>query len=729
MFVASRSIKNRPSTKKKHPSIGFLVVFTILVVIAISGFTGVYALGASWIEDIKNYDVSRAEAMNLAYPSEMYASDGTTVLAKLQLENRDPLSSLDDISPYVIEGTIATEDERFYEHGGFDLWGIARAALVTLTGAGREGASTITQQFVRNTILSDEMSEISLKRKVREMYLAVKLEEVYSKDEILLMYLNTINYGNATYGIQAAAQHYYSKDAAELTLAEAAALIGIPQSPTYNEPLNHEQNCLERRNVVLNRMLTNNCITENEYNEAVAQDLNINATPPTNDGIFAYPFFTSYAINTLQKTYSQAEIFAGGLKIITTLDVDIQQAAEDAIRAKEATLSDAISGSLVAIDPQTGHVKALVGGKDYDDNQTNLATGQGTNGGRPCGSSFKTFTLIAALEAGIDPKTALDCSSPATIPDAGYPARSPLNNIDNLNFGTLNIQRAFAKSSNTGFVRLQMSVGTNKVKQVAERMGITSPLANIGSLTLGTQNVTMLDMSGAYACIANGGTKYEVQPILRVYDRNENLIVDNVMPTGTRVISSEVAKAATDVMKTVVTDPDGTGGDARLANGQEVAAKTGTSTEYKDITFCGITPQLSVAIWLGDPTNTTQLPAYVGAGDVFARFMNQVLQGQPALQFPSANPPQYLPSYSDSKYHLGGKYTASEDEDKDKDTDKDKPSSTDAENENSSSSETSDENHHNSSDPGGQTGGGDTNSSEGASGGSATGDETGGNNP
>ncbi|MFR3091480.1 MAG: transglycosylase domain-containing protein [Eggerthella lenta] len=223
-------------------------------------FSGVYALGSSWIGDLEDYDASDAGQLNSSLPSIMLASDGTE-LARFQVEYRDPVE-LDQISEYVREGTVATEDERFYEHGGFDLAGIARAVYVNLTGSGKEGASTITQQLVRNTILADEMNDISFKRKVREMYLSVKLEEQYSKDEILLMYLNTINYGSGAYGIEAASQRYFSKHASELTLAEAAALIGIPQSPTYNNPIDHEDNCLARRNLVLDRMLTNGYITQ-----------------------------------------------------------------------------------------------------------------------------------------------------------------------------------------------------------------------------------------------------------------------------------------------------------------------------------------------------------------------------------------------------------------------------------------------------------------------------------
>ena len=325
--MASRSIKNRPGIKKKHPSIGFLAVFTVFLAVIVAGFSGVYALGSSWIGDLEDYDVSDAGQLNSSLPSIMLASDGTE-LARFQVEYRDPVE-LDQISEYVREGSVATEDERFYEHGGFDLAGIARAVYVNLTGSGKEGASTITQQLVRNTILADEMNDISFKRKVREMYLSVKLEEQYSKDEILLMYLNTINYGSGAYGIEAASQRYFSKHASELTLAEAAALIGIPQSPTYNNPIDHEDNCLARRNLVLDRMLTNGYITQEEHDAAQAEGIVLNTTETTVDGLEKYPYFSSYVRDLLMDPdgdyrYSDDELFKGGLTIQTTLDVDSQ---------------------------------------------------------------------------------------------------------------------------------------------------------------------------------------------------------------------------------------------------------------------------------------------------------------------------------------------------------------------------------------------------------------------
>lgn len=650
--MASRVIKNRPSVKKKHPVYGLLIILAIFVAVCGVGVYSVLTLGDEWIGDLKDYDVADVSELNTSMPTTVLASDEKTQLARFQVENRDPVE-LNQISAYVLQGTVATEDERFYEHGGFDIVGICRAAVVSLTGSGREGASTITQQFVRNTVLADEMNDISFKRKIREIYLSVKIEENYSKDEILLMYLNTVNYGSGAYGIQAASQRYFSKNATDLTLAEAATLIGIPQSPTYNNPIDYPENCLSRRNTVLDRMLKNGYITQAEHDAAQAEELVLKESSSTVDGIEKYPYFTSYVKNVLQDQYSQLDIFKGGLTVVTTLDVSTQEAAEDAVRAKEDNLSESISGSLVAIDPSTGYIRALVGGKDWNTQKTNLATGEGTNGGRPCGSAFKTFTLITALKEGIDPNTNIDCSSPATIPDTAYSNSNQLQNIDNINYGTRSITRAFAVSSNTGFVRLQMAIGTEKVIETAKEMGITSTLNANPSLTLGQSNVTMLDMSSAYSVIANGGTKYDAQPILKIYDKKNNLIVDNSNPEGTRVISAEVAHAATEVMKTVVNTSEGTGVEAKLANGQEVAAKTGTSSQYHDITFCGITPQLSVAIWFGDPSNEETLSSHLSCADVFKNFMDQVLEGQEPQSFPDASSPTYT-AFQNATYHIYG---------------------------------------------------------------------------
>lgn len=679
--MTSRSVKGRPSTKKKHPIIGLMYVLVVLLTAVIVTGVGIYALGASWIGDLTEVDITVVEESNTARPSEMYAADGTTLLARFQLEFREPVQ-FDAISDYVKEGTVATEDERFYEHSGYDMMGIARAAVVTLTGMGREGASTITQQFVRNTILSDEMTDISLKRKIREMYLAVKVEEAYSKDAILLMYLNTINYGAGAYGIEAAAQRYFSKSAADLTLVEAATLVGIPQSPTNNNPLDYPASCQERRNTVLHRMLTNGCITQAQYDEARAIPISdyLNPTELSADGIVAYPYFTSYVRDMIINDYTNIDLFKGGLKIITTLDVTAQQEAERVINEKKVTLGDTISGALVAIDPSNGYVKALVGGDDYYTNQTNLATGSGTDGGRPCGSAFKTFTLLSAIENRISPQTMIDCGPSATIPGTEYgSSEAPLENIDNIDYGIRSIQRAFAVSSNTGFVRLQMALGSDRVVEMAKRLGITSDIQPYASLSLGQQNVTMLDMASAYSVVGNGGTKYGPQFIKEIYDYAGNLTYDNNHPEGERVLAPEVAHAAQEVMKTVVNSYEGTGTEAAMANGQVVAAKTGTSTNYKDITFCGTTPTVAVAIWFGDPQGgSTTLPPHASCADVFKNFVTAYMGSATPRDFDPASDPDYDLTYSNSTYHVGtygtnyGYSSGNESEDSDdEDTDND----------------------------------------------------------
>ena len=304
---------------------------------------------------------------------------------------------------------------------------------MNLTGSGKEGASTITQQLVRNTILADEMNDISFKRKVREMYLSVKLEEQYSKDEILLMYLNTINYGSGAYGIEAASQRYFSKHASELTLAEAAALIGIPQSPTYNNPIDHEgqlpRASQPRAGSHADERLHH---SRKSIDAAQAEGIVLNTTGDHGGWPEKYPYFSSYVRDLLMDPdgdyrYSEDEMFKGGLTIQTTLDVDSQEAAEAAIKEKRESLDPAITGRSWPSSPETGFIKAMVGGDDEGNKKLNLATGERgvPNPGRPSGSSFKVFTLIAALEAGISPQTMVDCSSPATIPNHGYTGANP----------------------------------------------------------------------------------------------------------------------------------------------------------------------------------------------------------------------------------------------------------------------------------------------------------------
>lgn len=664
--MGSRAIKGRYNIRKKNGKAIVLSILAIIAAVFISLFIGAAALANTWLQDLPDY--TNSEAFSTSATSTVYASDGKTVLAEFQLENREPVE-IDQVSEYVLNGTVATEDERFYTHQGVDLYGSMRALVNNITGGALEGGSTITQQLVRNTILSEEMNEISFKRKLREMFIATKMEEMYSKDEILLMYLNTINYGSGSYGIQAAAERYFSKNASDLTLAEAATLVGIPQSPTYNNPIDHAENCLSRRNLVLDRMVSNGYITQEEADAAKAEQIVLNATEPSTNGIVAYPYFASYVRNQLlnedgKYDFSVADIFEGGLNIITTLDVEYQEAAEAAAAKKVEQVGSDFEVAMVAIDNENGFIKAMVGGKDFDSQQVNMATGEGSSG-RQCGSSFKVFTYLAALEAGIDPETMIDAGASMELPGA-----DEVHNIDNHDYGTRSIASALAVSSNTAFVRLLMSVGVDKVKEMAQRLGLKGTLQEVAGLTLGINSTTPLEMADAYATIANGGTYYEPQCIVSITDKDGNVIVDNSHPEGERVLSEGVAYAAIQAMEGVVSASGGTGYEARLSNGQPVAGKTGTTDDRKDHWFIGCTPSITAAFWLGQRADVYSqaraIPGYMTDTSAFADFMNRILQGMPIEQFKEAPAPDYIEKYVDTKNHIGtGGWSKDEEEEED----------------------------------------------------------------
>lgn len=647
--MSSRAVKNRLGVKKNRTFAVVLGFIAVLLAFFASCCLGALLAVMSWLSDLPDY--RSADAFNTSMPTYVYASDRKTVLARFELEYREPVE-MEQISEHLVDATIAIEDARYYEHSGVDYYGVVRAMVNNLAGGTLEGGSTITQQFVRNTILAEEMDDISIKRKVREAYIAVQMEKMYSKDDVLLMYLNTINYGAGAHGVEAAAQRYFSKSAKKLSIAESALLAGIPQSPTYNDPLLYPDHALERRNAVLSRMLNEHYITEAEYETAVKSPLGLDPKERTDDGIVAYPYFTSYVRYLLYNDYdlSEADILKGGLTVYTTLDVDKQLAAEAACATKrESMWNDSMEVAMAVVEPATGNVQAIVGGSNYRESEVNIATGQG-GGGRPCGSVFKTFTLVQLIKNGIDPNsTYVDCSSPATVD--GY----TLENYDNTSYGTRSIADAFAISSNTGFVRLISSIGVDDVAQTAYDLGVTTdldPNAAGASLTLGVQNITPLDLANSVATIANGGVRHDLCAISEIVDREGNVIVDDsdAEKRATRVLSVEQAHAAQEVMKGVVSG--GTGSAAALYNGQPVAGKTGTSEDYKDISFVGITPFTAAAIWVGDPTNENSVPAG-SCAEVFRNYAAAVMdeEGIEVQDFPEAENPYYS-WYEDQEHQV-----------------------------------------------------------------------------
>ncbi|MDD5893207.1 MAG: transglycosylase domain-containing protein, partial [Coriobacteriaceae bacterium] len=411
--MASLHSKRKRRDRAQRRSVTVMTVIGAIAGVIIFGVVAAGIVVSSWLSDLPDY--SDLESYTESGITTIYANDRATVLGKITLENRIDVDK-SEISPYVLEGTVATEDERFYSHSGIDPVGIIRALFVNLNAGGTsEGASTITQQLVRNTVLLDEMTTRSVQRKVREMYIASKVEEQYSKDEILTMYLNVVNYGDGCYGIEAASRDYFGKSAKDLTLSEAALLVGIPQSPNANNPREHYDAALKRRTTVLNRMLSNGYITQEEYDATINDQPKLSSSSAKDDEIANIaPHFVDYIRQQLEDSgkFSESELSKGGLKVYTTLDVNDQQAANKAVQDGLKYQDSGFDGALVSIDPSNGNIVAMVGGKDYGASQFNLATQMS----RQAGSSFKTFTLLAALQAGVDPdNTYINADSPATI--------------------------------------------------------------------------------------------------------------------------------------------------------------------------------------------------------------------------------------------------------------------------------------------------------------------------
>ena len=620
--------------------------FMALLVAALAMSLG--ALVSTWLQDLPEY--ASADAYLVSEPTQIYDSRGT-VIAEYYLQNRRSVE-MEDVSDYVLKAAVDIEDIRFYKHNGVDPQGIARAVVAQLMG-GSEGASTITQQLVRNTVLSDEQFDYTVRRKVREAYLAIQMEKMYTKDQILMMYLNTIYFGHQAYGIQAAAITYFNKNAKELSLAEAATLAGLPQSPSNYDPLKNPELALRRRNIVLEHMLTAGDITQEQYDEAVASELECH------EGSFMQnesqqPYFTDYVKQLLLEDFDQDTVFQGGLKVYTTIDPAYQDCAERAVATRLSEIgNERLDAALVAVDPDTGYIKAMVGGRDYKESQFNLAT----QARRQPGSSFKLFTLCAALREGMSPNVYVNCSSPMT-----FSPTWTVQNFGNASYGPVTMAYAFAVSSNTGFVQIAEAIGADKIVTTAHDMGISVDLPAYSSLTLGTVGVPPVQMAEAYATVATGGLHRDAIAITKIEDRNGNVVYEHE-DNAKRVLEEDIAAAALEVMKGVTT----WGGTAEVVGSgmtvdQPVAGKTGTTENYRDLWFCGITPQLSVSIWCGYREEAEVFVwgsyghPYNTACPIFTYFVNAALEGAAREEFPTSS---VQPTYKDNSTweFSGGSYS------------------------------------------------------------------------
>ena len=511
---------------------------------------------------------------------------GGTMAELYKDENRVDVP-LDEVAEVMQQAVLAAEDRNFYEHGGLDPIGIGRALINDLRGRSLQGGSTITQQLVKNAYLSPERSFI---RKAKEAVLSVKVEQQWSKEEILERYLNTVYFGRGAYGVEKAAERYFGKRAADLQLGEAALLAGLIRAPGTAEPARAPEKAQQRRDLVLRAMVRTGAIDQAEADAASAGPVTAVAPPDPEaqlQGSTAY--FVAEVRRWAIREFGEAAAFGGGLRIETTLDPRLQRAAEEAVFGVLDRPDDP-DAALVAM-ADDGAVVAMIGGKDFATSNVNLAV----NRRRPqAGSTFKPFVLAAALEADIPVGTRYPGPAVMKVPFDEFPDYE-VRNFDNQGFGTLDLIEATARSVNTVYAQLASETGLNRVATTARNLGVESELPIVPAMSLGAANVSPQDMVRAYMTFANRGERVAPYYVHRVTDRNGDVVFE-ADPSRRPVFDEEQADVINHVLQQGV--QRGTGRAARLS-GREVAGKTGTSSDNKDAWFVGYTPKLGAAVWMG----------------------------------------------------------------------------------------------------------------------------------
>lgn len=567
----------------------------------------------------------RTETLPTAYitqTSQIYDVNGELIDAFYTGQNRQ-LVDIDDISPHAINATLSIEDRRFFDHFGIDVKGLGRAVAVNVINMDKvQGASTITQQLARNLYLTHERT---WDRKVKEALISLQLEMQYSKEDILEQYLNQIYYGHAAYGIESAAKMYFGKSAADLTLAESALLAGVPKGPKYYSPYMDEDNAKQRQRLVLNSMVTNGFITQQEADEAYAEPL----TYLTLDGDepSEAPYFQDYvrSIAIDQIGIDERVFEEGGIKVYTTLDMRAQRIAEETVN--KHLEGKELQAALISIDPRNGHIKAMVGGKDYGENQYNRVFATT----RQPGSSFKAFVYLTALQQeGFSAVTTYNSAATSFSYDEGRKSYTP-RNFGDIYYGDIDMRTAISKSDNIYAVNTVMQVGPEQVIETAQKLGVTAEMDPVPSLALGTFPVSPFEMASAFGVIANQGVRVEPVAILRIEDALGNVIYE-AEPKEEQVVAPETTYVLTKLLESVF-DQGGTGYRVSDVLKRPVAAKTGTTNW--DAWMVGYTPELSTAVWVGyDRGQTINSVESVLAAPIFAEFTEQTLEPIPPKIFP-----------------------------------------------------------------------------------------------
>ena len=583
--------RRRARTVRRRRTIILISVAAAIPIITLGILAGMFTLGLRTVaaveQDIPSLEDQRG--VSLAQTTQIYAADGTLLAYLHGVENRTVISgkAIPDNLKYAV---VAVEDERFYQHSGVDLEGLVRALVVNLKAQGvSEGFSSITMQLVGNMYL--DRTDISLDRKFNEMALAWQFERKYSKDEILEMYLNTIYFGSNAYGVEAAAKTYFDKEPMELTIAEGALLAGLPQAPTAYSPRRNPERALARRDRIILKMYEQGFITQEEAREAWDEPLDLAPASPYTK--VQEPYVVAYVRKQLIDMYGEDKVFKGGLRVETSINPAYQKLATEAISSTLNEEGDP-SAAMVSIESKTGYIRAMVGSTDYDDSKFNLAA----QGRRQPGSAFKTFVLAAAIEAGVDPYETYYESQPLTIELPGQPKPWNVKTYGGNYYGTTSIDVATLRSDNTVYAQMILDLGPELVVDIAKRMGITSQLDPYPAISLGglTYGVSPLEMASAYATLANGGEHISPTIILKIKDAEGNVLWE-ANPKRTQAISAGVAYEVTRILQRNIWSGTGTRADID----RPAAGKTGTAQEYYDAWFCGYTPHLSTAVWMGHP--------------------------------------------------------------------------------------------------------------------------------
>ncbi len=622
-------------------------LFLIIVLVVVFGAAGVVFGTVQWL----GHDLPTPEqltAIQAPVKTVVYDARGR-VLHEFFKENRSTVP-LKQLPRYLVNATLSTEDRNFYQHWGVDLWGVGRAAIQDVLQMRRaQGGSTITQQLARNLFLTHERT---MTRKFKEIALAIEIERNYSKDQILEMYFNQIYFGEGAYGVEAAAKTYFAKPVQELTLSECALIAGLPANPSVYSPRRRPAAARLRRAKVLRNMLATKAITQVEFDGAMSAPLGVTPVRYSNDRA---PYFIEMVRQHLDERYGSNAVYEGGLHVWTTLDIDLQQLGERALEkqlqaletelklkpqranyvppttdsARAVQRSPYLQGSLVAIDPRNGYVRALVGGRDWNQSNFNRAT----QARRQPGSAFKPFVYTAAIDNGFHP-TDIIVDEPVSFPGGSGELYQP-QNYDRAYRGPVTLRYALQQSINIPAIKLLRKVGTSLVATYARRMGIKSPIGQNLSLALGTSEVTLIELTSAYGVLADRGIRNDPLFILKVEDRNGTVLEKNA-PRPMEVLSEETASVMTSMLQSVV--DHGTGFPARARGFMNPAAgKTGTMDDYMDAWFVGYTPSLVCGTWVGFDEKRPIGPAMTGARaalPIWADFMIGATRGQPVEDFP-----------------------------------------------------------------------------------------------